>query len=148
MSDRKYRHRGYQDSGQKDSGRDEPRTSSSLDEVRRSLDGAPKGRSVGTEAASAFKCKNCSQRVLSLDDLGPESACTKCKASLHTCGNCANYNPDVRWECTQPIAARAPKKHSKNDCTFFAPRVVLDLTGKKPESAGDARSAFDRLFDK
>ena len=144
MSDRKYRHRGYQDSGE----RDENRGSSSAEEVRRRLDGAPRGRSVGTESSQSFKCKNCSTPFLSLDELTFDSTCVKCKSSLHTCGNCAHWDPAAKWECTQPIEKRMERKHSKNDCTFFAPRVTLDLTAPKPAMPDDARSAFDRLFKK
>ncbi len=143
MSDRKYGHKGYQDSGKDDS-----RGKASIDEIRRKLDGAPRGRGVGSEAESVFKCGRCGQRVLSLDDLTPESKCRACQNPLHTCGQCAHYNPSKQWECSEEIPERIAKKHDRNDCAKFAPKIVLDLTGAKPATAGDARSAFDALFKK
>jgi hypothetical protein len=143
MSERKYRHRGYQDSG-----RDEPARRDSPEPGRSRLEGAPRGRSVGTETTAGFKCAECGERVLSLDEIVPATVCKKCGADLHTCNHCAAYDPSSPFECRKPVEARISRKLSKNECAHFEPKVTLDLTGPKPSTPADARAAFDRLFRK
>lgn len=143
MSDRKYRHRGYQDRG------DEPaKGSGPADGTRPRLDGAPKGRSIGSEATQVFKCGECGERVLSLEELTPGSTCRKCGSALHSCALCAHYDTSNRFECTEPIPERITKKYDRNDCPSWKGRLQLDLSGPKPSSPADARAAFDRLFRK
>lgn len=141
MSDRKYRHRGYQDND-RDS---EPRSRLGPKPERRE---GPRGRSVGLDANAVFKCNRCATVVLSLEDFTPESTCSKCGSELHTCMHCADYDPQAPFECRAGVSERVTRKQRKNDCELFRPKVVLDLTGKKPETPGDARSAFDKLFGK
>ena len=141
MSDRKYSHRGYQDSGKRDDG---PRTPS----APQSRPEGPRGRSVGTEADAVFKCGKCGERVVTLEDITPGFACRNCANPLHTCGHCAHYDPSRPRECAKPVPARIARKHEGNDCSLFAPRVVLDLTGPKAAGPADARDAFEQLFRK
>jgi hypothetical protein len=80
-----------------------------------------------------------------------ESLCMRCGADLHTCGNCRFFDTTTLWECRAEIPARVPNKHTKNECTFFAPKIVRDLAadkGGRPQSVDDARKAFDALFKK
>ena len=142
MSDRKYSHRGYQDRG------DEPKGRGPSPDLRSRAEGAPRGRSIGTEATAVFKCGECGERVLTLEEITPDSACRKCGAALHSCSNCAHYDSSTHFECTEAIPERIPKKYDKNACTFWKGRVQLDLAGPKPATPGDARAAFDRLFRK
>jgi len=141
MSDRKYRHRGYMDSGGRRD--DAPRERSGPPRPRGE---GPRGRSVGTEANAVFKCNACGEKVRSLDEVDAESVCARCGQELHTCSHCSHYDPQARFQCTEEIPERIAKKLKKNECEFFAPKVVLDLTGDKPKDADDARSAFDKLF--
>lgn len=151
--DRKYKHRGYQDSGGfSQSGstqRQTPRTP--YEPQRQRLEDAPRGRTAGGFGPDAFKCNKCGQIRQSLGELTHEDACNGCGADLHTCGNCRFFDTTTLWECRENIPARVIGKHAKNQCTFFTPKIVKDLAadkGKQPVSENDARKAFDALFKK
>ena len=61
MTDRKYRHRGYQDS---DRERDERRPPERQGEpARPRMEGAPRGRGLGAPTAAVFKCSACGREV-------------------------------------------------------------------------------------
>lgn len=143
--DRKYRHRGYMDSGSDSSGR-----RPSGPRPPRNDDGAPRGRGIDQDKAVVFRCKHCGERVLDLDSIGVDAVCRKCGASLHACSQCANFDTSARFECAKPIPARIVSKKARNDCTFYAPAKAFDLTGSRGAVAtpDDARSAFDALFNK
>ena len=145
MSDRKYRHRGYQDDDH-DRERQQQRQRPKTDGVKR-YDGAPRGRGVGAPTAVAFKCARCGQEVAD-PQIGRETSCASCGAPLHSCTNCAFFNTGARFECRKPITARIESKTKANDCSFFEPKAVRDLRAAQPEKTTDARSAFDALFKK
>ncbi len=141
--DRKYRHRGYQESDRDSS----PRRPSGPRPDRD--DGAPRGRGIDQAKAVVFRCKHCGEKVLDLDSIGLSATCRKCDAALHACSQCTYFDSSARLECTQPIKARIVSKKAANDCTFFAPAKTFDLTGSRGEATpDDARSAFDALFKK
>ena len=156
MSDRKYRHHGYQDGGSYSShgngGAQTPRPQGPRpDGPKPRLEGAPRGRTAGGFGPEAFKCNRCGELRHSLGDMTFEDACLKCGADLHTCGNCRFFDTTTLWECRENIPKRVSGKHSKNECTFFQPKIVKDLAadkGKMPQTPEDARKAFDALFKK
>lgn len=155
MSDRKYKHRGYQDSGgygSSSGGSSSPRPSGPRPEMPgQRLEGAPRGRTAGGFGPEAFKCNQCGQLRHSLGDLTTEDTCLKCGADLHTCGNCRNFDTTTLWECRENIPARVAGKHARNQCTFYQPKIVRDLAadkGKQLQTPDDARKAFDALFKK
>ena len=150
MSDRKYRHNGYQDSGFKDSGGSRPQTPRPDPRPER-MEGAPRGRSAGGFGPEAFKCNQCGQQRHELGDLTHEEGCAKCGADLHTCGNCRFFDTTTTWECRETIPARIPAKHARNACALFTPKIVRDLAadkGRQAQTPDDARKAFDALFKK
>jgi len=71
-----------------------------------------------------------------------------------------HFDTSARFECTQPIPERIPRKGERNDCTFFEFRVTIEKdttpTGQGPSAAAttdsvrpsEARKAFDDLFKK
>lgn len=154
MSDRKYKHRGYQDGGGYSSnsgGGDAQRPQTPRPEQRQRMEGAPRGRTAGGFGPEVFKCNTCGQQRLGLDEPTFEEVCVKCGADLHTCGNCRFFDTTTLWECRENIPARVSGKHSKNACTFFQPKVVKDLAadkGRQAQTPDDARKAFDALFKK
>ena len=156
MSDRKYKHRGYQDSGGGFSSGNSGGGSSSqrpqnYEPRPQRLEGAPRGRTAGGFGPEAFKCNKCGQQHHTIDALTPEETCAKCAADLHTCGNCRFFDATTMWECRENIPARVSGKHARNECTFFSPKIVRDLAadkGRQPQSPDDARIAFDALFKK
>lgn len=153
VSDRKYRHRGYQDSGfgSNSGGSSQRPQEPRSDPPRQRLEDAPRGRTAGGFGPDAFKCNQCGQIRHSLGELTSDDACAGCGADLHTCGNCRFFDTTTMWECREDIPARVVGKHAKNDCTFFQPKIVKDLAadkGKQPQTPDDARKAFDALFKK
>ncbi len=155
MSDeRKYRHRGYQDSG----GGGEERGRSGPQAPREKKDG-PRGRGLGAPSATVFRCNACGEKRLLDAEIVADTTCRRCNAALHTCSNCANFDTSVRWECRrwQEIPARVAKKTAANDCPLFTPKAVQETdggsgsgsSGSGPSGGGgklDPRAAFDALF--
>ncbi|MFZ2490799.1 MAG: hypothetical protein WA208_04865 [Thermoanaerobaculia bacterium] len=154
MSDRKYKHQGYQGGGgwSYKSGSSEPRPQGPPSEPQRErLEGAPRGRTAGGFGPEAFKCNHCGQLRHSLSELLSDETCNKCNNDLHTCGNCRAFDATTTWECRENIPARIAGKHVRNECTFFQPKIVRDLSadkGKQSQTPDDARKAFDALFKK
>jgi hypothetical protein len=151
--DRKYKHRGYQDSGSSSysnnggSRQQTPR----YDPPPRRLEDAPRGRTAGGFGPDAFKCNKCSQIRHNLGELTHEDTCLGCGADLHTCGNCRFFDTTTLWECRENIPARVVGKHAKNTCAHFQPKIVKDLAadkGSKLQTPDEARKAFDALFKK
>jgi hypothetical protein len=143
MNDRKYRHRGYQDSS------DEVRPRGPRPDMPGRTEGAPRGRGADQDKAVVFACKACGEKRRDPEEIRFDSTCAKCGADLHACGQCAYFDTSARFECTQPIPERIPSKKARNTCPLYSPARSFDLTGSKAtETPDDARAAFDRLFRK
>lgn len=141
MNDRKYRHRGYQDSSEEIRPRG-PRPDSRTE-------GAPRGRGADVDKAVVFACKACGEKRRDFEEIRFDSTCGRCGADLHACAQCAHFDTSARFECTQPIPARILSKKKRNECPLFSPALSFDLTGPKASGTpDDARAAFDRLFRK
>lgn len=153
MSDRKYRHKGYQDGGGfSESSPSQSRPQGPRPEPPRPrLEGAPRGRTAGGPGPSVFKCSQCSAVQHMTEPLEQDASCA-CGADLHTCRNCKNFDATTHWECREPqITGRVTPKDSRNSCAYFAPRIIRDLAADKVgrvETVSDARKAFDALFKK
>ena len=149
MSDRKYKHKGYQDSGYgSSSSGSTPRTPQTPRPER--LEGAPRGRTAGGFGPEAFKCNACGQLRHGLGELTTDETCGKCNADLHTCGNCRFFDTTTTWECRADIPVRIAGKQVRNECALFAPKIVRDLSADKGkvQTPDDARKAWDALFKK
>jgi hypothetical protein len=146
MSDeRKYRQRGYQDSGRgserggsRGAGRDQP--------PPEKKDG-PRGRGLGAPTASVFRCAACGEKRSSGSGITLETLCGRCGAPLHSCSNCIHFDTASRWECRRhaELQARVAKKTAANACTLFTPKVTQEF-GQESEKPLDPRAAFDALF--
>ncbi len=154
MSDRKYKHKGYQDGGSYGSsysgGNNRPQGPRPEPQHQR-IEGAPRGRTAGGFGPEAFKCNACGHIRQNLGDLTADETCLKCNADLHTCGNCRFFDATTLWECRADIKERVAGKHARNQCALFSPKIVRDLAadkGNKLLSPDDARKAFDALFNK
>jgi hypothetical protein len=156
LSDRKYKHRGYQDGGGSSSyssgnGSGRPQTPRT-EMPRQRMEGAPRGRTAGGFGPEAFKCNACGELRQGLgNEVTFEDLCSKCGADLHTCGNCRFFDTTTLWECRAEIKVRVAPKQKANQCALFAPKVVKDLAADKAgryQSPDDARKAFDALFNK
>ena len=146
MGDRKYGHRGYQDSDRERGERRPP--APRAPDSRPRVEGAPRGRGVGLPPNVVFKCAVCGQEARSLSRVEPTSACPSCGKPLHTCTNCSFLDPEARFECKKPIAARLEDKAQANECLLYQAKTVRDLRSSTRSTPDDARSAFDALFKK
>ena len=99
------------------------------------------------QSLTVTRCVDCGTLLPSLTDLsGP---CPKCGSALHSCRQCAHFDPGKHFECTQPVPERISNKNARNACTFFS----LHVTVERETSAGsarpdDARRTLDNLFKK
>lgn len=142
MPDRRYRHRGYQDSQRTTGSGSGP----SSDRPAR-LEGAPRGRGSETNREEVFRCKGCGERANA--EVTVSSTCTKCGRALHACSQCRHFDTLARNQCRREIPALVPAKNAGNDCTLYEPAMSLDLKGRTAIDTPDsARSAFDKLFGK
>lgn len=139
MSDRKYRQRGYQDAGG-----EKPKAATDARPVRKDTFGPRPVHMTGTHAVS--RCAQCGT-LLTLS-AEPPGQCAKCGFELHSCKQCANFDPSSRFECMKPITERIAKKDARNDCKFFSisVRVEKQTSTGAPARPNDARRAFDQLF--
>jgi hypothetical protein len=135
--DRKYRQRGYQDSSER--------------RERSDRQPAPRPENFGPKTPNmpgkreVVRCASCAAIVPAEIDFA--SKCPRCKADLHACKQCSYFDTSSRFECTQPVSARIPKKEVNNQCSFYAPRTTVEreTSSTKPM---DARQAFENLFRK
>ena len=139
MSDRKYRQPGYQDSGaerEKASARSRP--------ARKDTFGPRPLQMAATHTVS--RCAQCGTLLTLVSE--PLGQCPKCGFELHSCKQCAYFDPSGRFECTQPVAERVAKKDARNQCSFFAisVRVEKQTSAGNASTPKDARKAFDNLF--
>jgi hypothetical protein len=78
----------------------------------------------------------------------PLGQCPKCRSELHSCRQCAHFDPSAHFECTQPVPERIADKRARNACTFFSLQVVVERNATGSAHPDDARRAFDNLFKK
>ena len=142
MSDRKYRQRGYQDSGKESQKKLETPPA-----ARRDNTFGPRPLNMpGTHTVS--RCAQCGTLLQSTTE--PVGQCPKCGFELHSCKQCEHFDPSSRFECNQPIPDRISPKDKRNDCSFYSIRVMLEKETSMKGSArpNDARQAFENLFKK
>jgi hypothetical protein len=137
VSDRKYRQRGYQDTGKTEEKRERPQ--------RQETFGPRTIHMPGTRTVS--RCSQCGT-VLSLAGELP-AQCPKCGFALHSCKQCSFFDPSSRCECTQPVPERISPKDTQNACTFYAIKMTREKETSTPAvQVTDARKAFEALFKK
>jgi hypothetical protein len=140
MSERKYRQRGYMDS---DRDRSERRPS-----PKQELFG-PKTPQMPA-AHTVSRCAGCG--ALLPPGFDPWGRCARCGFELHSCKQCAYFEPSARFECSQPIPERIMPKDARNNCTFYAPRTTIERqtspTAPNTGRSNDPRALFESLFKK
>ncbi|MGB7624255.1 MAG: hypothetical protein WBN92_18055 [Terriglobia bacterium] len=139
MSDRKYRQRGYQDTGQREKRPGQAPTSRPESFGPRTLN-MPGRQSI-------VRCAGCGAILPTDSDYSGK--CPRCGFELHSCKQCTYFEPPAPLECSRPIKERISKKDARNECTFYEPRVTSEReTSSGPSRADDPRKAFDDLFKK
>lgn len=140
MSDRKYRQRGYQDRGE------EPQKRTPAERPAKKDTFGPRPIQMpGTRTVS--RCSQCGTVLQPSADFAAQ--CSKCGFELHSCKQCTHFDPSSRFECTQPITERVPRKDKGNSCTFYSMRMMVEKETSTPGArVQDARKAFENLFKK
>jgi hypothetical protein len=137
MGDRKYRQRGYQDSG-----RDrEPREK--RPGTKPETFGPKTPKLMGKR--EVVRCASCAAILPLGYDLN--GTCFRCGFELHSCKQCVFFDTSARNECTRPITERIPRKDAKNTCTLYSARTTVERETSTSRPL-DARSAFENLFKK
>ena|SRR5678816_2147695 len=140
MSDRKYRQRGYRDN-EREPERQKPQTGPRPQPTDREGPRSPRMMAFG----ETVKCTSCGAKAP--PNIKADSTCPNCKAELHTCRQCAYFDPGARFECSKPITVKIVNKNARNACDLFEPRTVVERqTSSGPPSS--ARDAFAKLFKK
>ncbi len=147
----KYRHRGYRETEreERDHSKPPPRPELTTEERihRRSL-----RKATNREANDVVRCHNCGWNVQDFGTIGPTTGCPKCNAPLHCCRTCNHFDSAARWQCRADIPEAVSGKSEANQCTHYRPRLVLDATGRRTQTASggssDPRSQFENLFKK
>ena len=76
--------------------------------------------------------------------LARRDECPRCRAELHVCRLCVEYDVAVAKHCREPTAEEVSDKQAANFCDFFRPRPAA---WTPPGSAADqARAELERLF--
>lgn len=142
----KYRHHGYKDD-EYDKERKKAPAPKKVDDGM-----PPRSRLAEKRIASVvFRCHNCGRQIAAPEQVGGDEVCAGCGQALHCCMNCMQFDPGAPRECLEPRVTTAVfSKRSANDCGYFAPKAVLDSTGRRQDAAHppSARQAFDDLFKK
>ena len=149
MSDRKYRQRGYQDEPgdrkpESRGPRQPPEPGAPAGARRISQDGPKTIHMPGFR--EVVRCAQCGNVVT--EEIGLASRCARCGVDLHTCAQCASFDPGSRFECMETIPARVSPKNERNSCSFYAPRTTVERETTTPRASenNDAKKAFDDLF--
>jgi hypothetical protein len=140
MSDRKYRQRGYQDDDRDRQPRPQRPPES---RPRERTPDAPRTPNL-MATHDVIRCRNCATIVS--PPIGTLSTCPKCRADLHSCVQCAHFDPGARFQCMQPILRAITPKDAGSDCTLFAPSVRVERQTSTTRSDDDPRKAFEDLF--
>jgi len=134
---RKYAQRGYMDSDREREGA-EKKPGPRKERFGPKTPTLPGKREV-------IRCASCAMVLPVGIDL--QGRCPKCGVELHSCKQCAFFDTGGRFECTQPITARIPKKDAQNQCSFYSPRTTIERETSTSKPL-DARQAFENLFRK
>jgi len=159
--ERKYRQRGYMDSGRDYSGNEGREQRPRPQGPRPPIDVTGPRLPRMVQSVTAARCYNCSTALPS--DLDWRGNCPKCGVALHCCKQCAHFEPSTRFQCLKPVPVRISPKDTANECELFKPRVtvardsapsngngagIVTPSVPAPKSATDARAIFDSLFKK
>lgn len=145
--DRKYRQRGYMESGRDDRDRKPPPPRKPLTPEEKAQMRSLR-HATQREAEEVVRCPDCGRNIQAFGAITPESTCPHCNAPLHTCRACRHFDTSSRWECRASVTERVSEKGKSNRCPLFEARLVLDATGKRSggPASNDPKAQFDNLF--
>ena len=90
-------------------------------------------------------CWKCGASLAKLTlPLARRDECANCRAELHVCRMCVEYDTAYAKHCREPTAEEVSNKEQANFCDFFRPRPGAWTA---PSGAADkARAELERLF--
>ena len=98
--------------------------------------------------AHTLVCWKCGVSLATLSlPLLRHDACPACRAELHVCRMCKDYDESLAKHCREPTAEEVSDKTRANFCGHFAPR---DNAYRPRDTAAVAQSltALEKLFGK
>ncbi|MGH8255855.1 MAG: hypothetical protein ACRET0_06540 [Steroidobacteraceae bacterium] len=91
-------------------------------------------------------CWKCGADLAALTlPLSRRDECRRCRAELHVCRMCVEYDEQVAKKCREPTAEEVFDKTAANFCDFFQPRANA-YVAKDTSAAERARLELDKLF--
>src|SRR4030095_10729885 len=128
--DRKYKQRGYMDSGRErpEKPKQEPRQKGAKEFRPRQMPGFHE----------TTRCSMCGASIAL--EITLETQCPKCNADLHACKQCGFFDSAARFECTQPIPERVQPKNARNECTYFSAKKSIETGHSAPTPSRRPRS--------
>ena len=144
---RKYRQRGYQESGREEKERPASQQGKELSFEER-IQRRSMRKATDREAREVVRCHACGKNIEDFGAIGSATSCPHCNAPLHCCRLCKHFDSSARWQCRAEITAAVSDKNKANHCGQYAPRLVLDFTGRRSSKhrPNNPKSAFDDLF--
>lgn len=101
-----------------------------------------------SSAALPLVCWKCGASLAHLSlPLTRRDECRQCRAELHVCRLCTDYDARVAKQCREPIAEEVSDKTKANFCDYFSPRGGA-YTAKDTGAASAALSELQQLFGK
>ncbi|HEY8519545.1 MAG TPA: hypothetical protein VIN61_05665 [Gammaproteobacteria bacterium] len=93
-------------------------------------------------------CYRCGASLAKLSlPLSRRDECPQCRAELHVCRMCVNYDKRWRRACREDDAEEVKDKEKANFCDYFKPSPNAYDPAER-EAADAARAALDALFKK
>jgi hypothetical protein len=93
-------------------------------------------------------CWKCGASLAALTlPLTRRDECRQCRAELHVCRMCVDYDERLAKRCREPTAEEVHDKTQANFCDFFAPRAGA-YQAKDVSAAERARTDLEKLFGK
>lgn len=93
-------------------------------------------------------CWKCGASLAALTlPLTRRDECRQCRAELHVCRMCVDYDERLAKRCREPTAEEVHDKTQANFCDFFVPRVGA-YQAKDVSAAEQARTELEKLFGK
>lgn len=98
--------------------------------------------------AAELVCWKCGASLAALTlPLRRLEECPKCRAELHVCRMCVDYDTRVAKHCREPTAEEVRDKTRANFCDFFKPRAGAYVAPNTAE-VESARAQLEKLFGK
>lgn len=91
-------------------------------------------------------CWKCGAALAALTlPLSRRDECPRCRAELHVCRLCVDFDLRVAKHCREPTAEEVSDKTRANFCDHFAPRAGA-YVASDTAAAERARQQLERLF--